>query len=136
MANQILLKQSSVANAVPTTAELAFGELAVNTHDGLVYIKYDNGAGPVIGEVGSVTPIANTYFVQVTGDDTNNGQTWENSFRTIEKALEIATARKEDDPYAITLIDVGAGRYVSRGHLDMPDDCIIRAVHRSVILYP
>lgn len=82
------------------------------------------------------SPIANTYFVQVTGNDTNSGTTWENSFQTIEKALEVATTRKVDDPTAITLIDVGAGRYMTQGHLDMPDDCIIRAVHRSVVIYP
>ena len=80
--------------------------------------------------------IANTYFVQVTGNDTNAGTTWEKSFRTIEKALETASLRKIDDPTAITLIDVGAGRYMTQGHLDMPDDCIIRAVHRTVIVYP
>ncbi len=81
--------------------------------------------------------IANTLFVQVTGNDvTHTGTTWESSFRTIEKALEVATARKVADPTAITLIDVGAGRYMTQGHLDMPDDCVIRGVHRSVIIYP
>ena len=48
MANQILLKQSSVANSVPTTSDLAFGELAVNTHDGKVYFKVDPGTGAVL----------------------------------------------------------------------------------------
>ena len=85
---------------------------------------------------GIINPIANTLFVQVTGDDTNAGNTWESAFRTIEKALEVATTRKAADPLAITLIDVGAGRYMTQGHLDMPDDCIIRAVHRTVIIYP
>ena len=82
------------------------------------------------------SPIANTLFVQVTGNDTDEGTTWETAFRTIEKALEVATTRKAEDPTAITLIDVGAGRYTTQGHLDMPDDCILRAVHRSVIIYP
>lgn len=80
--------------------------------------------------------IANTLFIQVTGNDNNLGTTWETAFRTFEKALEVATQRKVADPTAITLIDVGAGRYITQGHLDMPDDCIIRAVHRSVIVFP
>jgi hypothetical protein len=84
----------------------------------------------------NTAPIANTYFVQVTGNDSNTGNTWGSAFKTIEKALEVATARKGFIPDAITLIDVGAGRYMTRGHLDMPDDCIIRAVHRSVVIYP
>jgi hypothetical protein len=39
MPNQILLKQSAVANSTPTTSDLAFGELAVNTYDGKVFFK-------------------------------------------------------------------------------------------------
>ena len=84
----------------------------------------------------SGAPIANTLFVQVTGDDTHAGTTWETAFATIEKALEVASERNAVDPLAITLIDVGAGRYMTRGHLDMPDNCVIRGVHRSVIIYP
>ena len=84
----------------------------------------------------SPAPIANTLFVQVTGDDNNAGNTWETAFRTIERALEVATERKAVDATAITLIDIGAGRYMTQGHLDMPDDCIIRGVHRSVVVYP
>jgi hypothetical protein len=82
------------------------------------------------------TSIANTLYVQVTGNDNNTGETWGSSFRTIERALEVASTRKVANPAAITLIEVGAGRYMTRGHLDMPDDCIIRCAHRSVVIYP
>ena len=145
MPNTLILKNSSTAGAVPTVTDLAFGELAVNTHDGAAYLKYNNGSGPQIGQIGAVDPIANTYFVQVTGSDTNNGRTWDTAFATIEKALYEATLRKQADPTAITLIDIGAGRYISRGRagggapyngLDMPDDCVVRGVHRTVIIYP
>lgn len=143
MANQIILKNSNVANSVPTTGQLAFGELALNTHDGLAYMKVNNGSGDVITQINN-QPITNTIFVQTTGNNSNAGTTWDTSVATIEQALIIAQARKTIDPYAITLIDVGAGRYMSRGRgdgagyqgLDMPDDTIIRGVHRSVVLYP
>ena len=135
MANTIILKNSAVANAAPTTGQLQFGELALNTHDARVFFKTDDGTGPVISEIGA-SPIANTIFVQTTGNDTNNGTSWETAVATIEQALVLADARKTADPYAITLIDVGAGRYTTQGHLDMPDDTIIRAVHRSVVLAP
>lgn len=116
MTNKILIKQSATPGSVPTESDLDWGELALNTADGVVYLKYDDGTGPQIGKVGSTTPIANTYFVQVTGDDNEDGQTWDTAFQTIEKALEVATARKEADPTAITLIDIGPGRYQSNGH--------------------
>ena len=135
MANTIILKNSSTANAVPTTAQLAFGELGVNTNDGILYFKTDNGGGAEISQVNKV-PIDNTLFVQVNGDDANSGTSWDSPLASVEAALAIATARKLADPTAITLIDIGAGRYLSQGHLDMPDDCIIRAVHRSVVFSP
>ena len=46
------VKRSAVASAVPTTAQLALGEIAINTNDGKLYIKKDNGT-PSIVEVGA-----------------------------------------------------------------------------------
>lgn len=39
MDNVILQKRSTTANAVPTTAQLQAGEIAVNAADGRVFIK-------------------------------------------------------------------------------------------------
>ena len=135
MANTILLKQSSLANAVPSTSTIEFGELALNTADGRAYMKVDDGLGERIALVNDI-PIANTLFVSKNGNDANYGDTWLNSLATIEQALAIATARKLADPAAITLIEVGPGRYQSRGHLDVPDDCIVKCAHRTAIIYP
>lgn len=135
MANTILLKQSDVPASAPTIGDLEFGEVAINTHDGIVYTKIDNGSGPEIIPINDL-PIANTLFVQTTGSDTNNGTTWATSFASIEQALAVAQARKTADPRAITLIEVGAGRYQTQGHLDMPDDTIVRCAHRSVMINP
>jgi hypothetical protein len=46
MANTILLKKSSTANAQPTTGQLAAGELAINTADGRLFAK--NAAGTAV----------------------------------------------------------------------------------------
>ena len=44
MAQTVLLKRSNTADAAPTTAQLASGELAMNTRDGKVYMrKYVDG---------------------------------------------------------------------------------------------
>jgi hypothetical protein len=76
-------------------------------------------------------PVANTLFVQELGDNANTGTSWGSAFRTIEKALEVAASRA-----APTLIEIGAGEYETRGHLDMPDNVAIRAAHRAVFLRP
>lgn len=38
-ANVVKLKRSAVAGRIPTTTDLALGELALNTHDGRIYLK-------------------------------------------------------------------------------------------------
>lgn len=43
----IKMKRSAVAGKVPTTEQLDLGELAVNTGDGTIYLKTDDGAGGV-----------------------------------------------------------------------------------------
>ena len=59
MANTIKLRRSATAGAVPTTSNLALGELAMNTADGKLFMKTDDGAGTVeiaeIGAGGSIT---------------------------------------------------------------------------------
>jgi len=59
MAVKIELKRSSVPNKVPTTGQLDYGELAINTYDGVVYLKKSGSQGPEIvalGGSGSTSP--------------------------------------------------------------------------------
>jgi len=46
MAIVIKPKRSDVANSVPTTSDIAVGELAVNTSDQVIYVR--NGSGSVV----------------------------------------------------------------------------------------
>ena len=50
MSTLIKLRRSAVAGRVPTTAQLALGELAINTADGKIYIKQDVGGTESIVE--------------------------------------------------------------------------------------
>ena len=74
MANTIVLKRSATPSKVPTTAQLALGEIAINTHDGLIYIKKDNGTASVV-QIGGVTSVnGETGAVTIdTGDVAENG---------------------------------------------------------------
>jgi hypothetical protein len=49
---QITHKRSSVADKVPQTSDLALGELAINTRDGKLFLKKDDGIETVV-EIGS-----------------------------------------------------------------------------------
>jgi hypothetical protein len=74
----------------------------------------------------------NVFYVSTFGDDSSDGRTLKSAFATIEKALsETANGNSQ-----ITLIEISPGIYETEGHLDMPDDTIIRAAHRSVVIRP
>ena len=51
MAANIKLKRSAVQSRVPTTSDLELGELGLNTYDGKVYMKKDDGTAAIV-EVG------------------------------------------------------------------------------------
>jgi len=52
MPNVIRIKRSAVASKVPVTGDLQLGELAINTFDGKLYTKKDNGTASIV-EIGA-----------------------------------------------------------------------------------
>jgi len=48
MANTIKLRRSAVAGKIPAVGDLQLGELALNTYDGKLYTKKDNGTASVV----------------------------------------------------------------------------------------
>ena len=56
MAEKIQLRRSAVSGRVPTTAQLDLGEIGINTHDGKLYIKKDDGTASVV-EIGDTADI-------------------------------------------------------------------------------
>jgi hypothetical protein len=110
MANTILLKQSSVANAVPTTGNLAFGELAVNTHDGKLFFKIDPGTGEVVIAAGSQAAPA-VYYVSKAGNDSFDGTSLNTAFLTVKAAVTAGNAYIATNPGAKVTIFVKTGDY-------------------------
>ena len=51
MAQTIKLKRSSTGGAVPSTSSLSLGEVAINTYDGKMYIKKNDGSDAIV-EIG------------------------------------------------------------------------------------
>jgi hypothetical protein len=72
MAVKIELKRSAIPGKVPTVEQLDLGELAINTYDGTVYLKQDNGTPQIIqlatNTSGSVVASASyAVFAQTAG---------------------------------------------------------------------
>lgn len=69
MSNIIQLKRSAIQGNTPTVGELSLGELCINTYDGKLFIKKDNGTESII-EVGSdpwtYVKLSSDYLVSTT----------------------------------------------------------------------
>lgn len=65
MANTIKLRRSAVAGKTPAVGDLQLGELALNTYDGKLYTKKDNGTASIVELSGGgvVSPVAETSQV-------------------------------------------------------------------------
>lgn len=122
MANLIQMKRSATPSKVPTILDLELGELAINTFDGKVFIKKDNGAESIV-EVGvrGGTAVQNVFYVSKSGDDANDGRSLDQSKRTIRSAVDAtrlthATATASVSGGAVSNITVtngGAGYITS-----------------------
>lgn len=131
----ILNKRTSIAGRVPTAEQLDFGEIAINTNDGRMYTKKQlAGQDPEIIKFLASNPVENVIYVQKNGSDANtiSGTSWDEAFLTLERAVAAATARDGE----LTLIDVGPGEYLTQGHIDVPDNCLLRTCHRSTVIKP
>ena len=73
MANTFKLKRSSVASKVPTTGDLQLGELALNTFDGKLYTKKDNGTASIV-EIGAGGGVSDGDKGDITVS--SSGATW------------------------------------------------------------
>ena len=62
MANTVRLKRSAVQGKAPVVGDLALGELAVNTYDGKLYTKKNDGSDSIV-EIGAQSDILTTKKV-------------------------------------------------------------------------
>ena len=85
----IKLKRSSVEGKIPTTGQLELGEVAINTHDGKMFFKRDNGT-QTIREVGLADSAANVLYVSESGVIGNRGTTLAEAYSTLDSALSVA----------------------------------------------
>ena len=83
MATQILPKRSEVALSIPTTSDLAVGEIAMNVTDGKFYTKTSGNVIKEMGGAGAVTLQA----VTTSGATTNNDITLDGADIIFEGAL-------------------------------------------------
>jgi hypothetical protein len=87
MAQDIKLKRSATAAKVPLTTDLELGELAINTYDGKLYLKKDDGTEAIVdvtatgGGASDLSSLTDTTISSPTSDQvlTWNGSAWVNA---------------------------------------------------------
>ncbi len=57
MEKTIIIKRSAVSGKIPTSAQLGLGELAINTYDGKIYLKKDDGAESIVSFFGGASQL-------------------------------------------------------------------------------
>jgi len=71
MATSIKVKRSAVAGRIPTTADLELGEIALNTYDGVAYIKKNVGGTETVVQIGGAQQgLQNRYQYTATAGQT------------------------------------------------------------------
>jgi trimeric autotransporter adhesin len=96
MANILKVKRSATPAKVPTTSDLQLGEIAVNTYDGKMYIKKNDGTDSIvqIGAGGSgggdVTGAASSTDNAITRFDGTTGKVIQNSTVTLDDTGNLA----------------------------------------------
>ena len=88
--SQLLFKRNANPGVIPTTSELALGEIAINTYDGRIFTKVDRSGAESIVAVGGGTGQEGVVYVAKNGDDVNDGISANTSVQTIKRAIEIA----------------------------------------------
>lgn len=75
MANTFQFKRSSVQGKIPTTSQLALGEIGINTYDGKLFLKKDDGTASIVevgGSSGGIASVSADTSPQLGGNlDTN-----------------------------------------------------------------
>ena len=86
MSNTIILKTTAVEGKVPGLSQIALGEVAINTFDGKMFIKKDNGVVSIL-EVGGVNSVNGQRGDTVLGtDEVAEGVT--NLYHTVGRVRE------------------------------------------------
>jgi hypothetical protein len=62
MATKIAIKRSSVPGRAPTTEQLDLGELAINTYDGTLYLKKDDGTESIVAVGGGDSDVVDNLL--------------------------------------------------------------------------
>jgi hypothetical protein len=109
----IRFKRSSIPGKKPAIEQLPSGEIALNTHDGEIYIRRErSGVGTDIVSVSAGATVTNIIYVTKDGNDNNTGKKLGDAKATIKNAVENAEEG--------SIIKISAGVYEEDNPITVP----------------
>ena len=78
MSTKIIHKKTAVSGRLPTTSQLDLGEIGINTYDGTLHIKKDDGTASII-TIGQISTIDDIGDVDLTGIQNNYILKWDSA---------------------------------------------------------
>jgi len=122
MANQILLKRSSTAAKVPQVADLALGELAINTRDGKLFLKKNDGSDTIV-EIGAVISVAGrTGAVVLSTTDVTEGTRLYYTDARASAAAPVQSVAGRTGAVVLTKSDVGLANVENKSSATIRDE--------------
>ena len=119
----VYLKRSAVQGKVPTTSSLGLGEIAINTYDGRLFIKKDDGTQSIL-EVGVKENLKITQYVY-DFDATSNQTDFVVSGKVFSNAeCQVFTEGIKDRPNTYTVTDNGTDTTISFTNGKNPNDWV------------
>lgn len=130
MATNIIHKKSSVSGKAPLVGQLQYGELALNTYDGVIYLKRNQGGDDELMTIGQVTE--DNIAVDTSGYLNSSGTVLSDVLADLDSAISASTTINVDsntilgdgtaqNPYRVTLESVLAGGNTSTSNLTVND---------------
>jgi hypothetical protein len=120
----IILKNTDLESFIPTAADVELAELYVNTTDGKIYFERFKNSVSTIREIGLADRVADVYYVSdQSGDDSNDGTTLSEPFKTIDAALQTIQnirATQSESEFSTITVYVKAGRYTIDNPVRLP----------------
>lgn len=130
MTTNIIHKKSSVAGKSPLVGQLQYGELALNTYDGVIYLKRNQGVDDELMTIGQVTE--DNLEVDTNGYINSSGTVLSEVLADLDSAITSAQAVVVDpstilgdgtaqNPFTVTLESVLAGGNSTSSNLVVND---------------
>jgi len=90
---KLLNRRTNVPGQLPGISDISLGEIAINTHEGKMYLKRDKFGVVDIVQVGE-DAVENVFYVSKSGEFGNSGTSLGDSFKTLDSAVSTVTTLK------------------------------------------